>query len=203
MLRMACTVTYPLKVNSLAIFSIFHANAVSLVFPRQGHWGLCLSSCKTKPSNQAFWKYYCCLVSLVFYPLILVHNSLLFTLHYCLPSCWNLNFANIMPIAKCLATLQPYKETYCSSLIESLKSPLSNDITCTFKFFWKESALSEGIVVVWHTKPKKQFVDAKNSWFRYLEIKMRNSFSRIQNVVATSFLRIFKNLFTRTLFLFA
>ena len=84
--------------------------------------------------------------------------------------------------------------------IESLKSPLSNDITCSFKLFWKESTFSVGITVVW---PETVRGCEQNSWFLYHEFKITNSFSRIKTEVVTSFLWIFMNSFTRTSSLFA
>ena len=79
------------------------------------------------------------------------------------------------------------------------KSPLSNDITCSFKLFWKESAFSMGIGVVW---PETVHGCQQNLWFLYHEFKITNSLSQIQHEVVTSFLRIFMNSFTQ-MFLFA
>ena len=124
-----------MKVNPLAIPYVFLVNAVNPVFSRQDHWSLDQCSCKTKPSDQtnnSFQKYYYCLVSPVSFICLFLQ---LWFINLCVPLFFTVR-RHVVPIAKCLGTLQPYKETHLFKLpIESLKSPLSSDITCTFKLF--------------------------------------------------------------------
>ena len=109
----------------------------------------------------------------------LVHNHLLCTLHYhCSPCCDDCKmFSNPSPVLGNLLFKLP---------IETLKSPISNNITCSFKLFWKVHSL-------WGS----QWFDLKlvlgceqNSGFPHHEFKITNSFSWSQNEVVTSFLRI-------------
>ena len=100
-----------------------------------------------------------------------------------------------MLIAKCLATLEPCKETYCSSCQWEAWNLLFPTILHV------HSNCFERKVVVW---PKTVHWCEQNSWFLfYHKFKITNSFSRIKNEMVTSFLRIFTNSFTRTSFLFA
>ena len=99
-----------------------------------------------------------------------------------------------MLIAKCLATLQPYKETYCSSYQQNIIFPTILHVhTDCFKS-------KVPIAVIW---PETVRGCEQNLWFLYHQFGITNSFSWIKNEVVTSFLRIFMNSFTRTSFLFA
>ena len=81
-------------------------------------------------------------------------------------------------------------------LIESLKSPLSNDIRCHTDCFESKAQ----IAVVW---PETVRGCEQNSWFLYHEFRITNLILWIKNIVVTSFLRIFMNSFTQTSFLLA